>query len=257
MPTRRCRPIRRSNGISRACLTACRAGARWPSIPATGCFEGTATRTLDGVVIGRVGLWNPEGWFGVEVGWKLARHAWGQGYATEAATAAITWGFDDLGVDRLISVINPENSASLSVAAARHDEVPRRRPRGASRDHHMRMTMSAAPERRNIHSVTPFTTRRSRDGFTGDGSRRGLVLWGTIRSTRPGLVGASCVVFVAVRRAGSTGSGVRSSGVGATLPSPSAFLRHIACPTMRLPRNLRMGFCWMRSANSGRSVVVA
>ena len=47
--------------------------------------------------------------------------------------------------------------------------------------------------------VTPFTTRRSHDGFTGDGSRRGLVLWGTIRSTRPVLVGASCVVFVAVR----------------------------------------------------------
>src|SRR6478609_391042 len=73
-------------------------------------------RKSDGAVLGRVGLWNPEGWFGVEVGWKLARHAWGQGYATEAATAAITWGFDHLGVDRLISVINPENSASLSVA---------------------------------------------------------------------------------------------------------------------------------------------
>jgi hypothetical protein len=54
-------------------------------------------------------------------------------------------------------------------------------------------------------------------------------------------------------RPGSTGFGVRSSGVGATLPSPSAFRRHIACPTMRLPRNLRTGFCWMRSASSGRS----
>ena len=73
-------------------------------------------RKSDGVVIGRVGLWNPEGWFGVEVGWKLARHAWGQGYATEAATAAITWAFDHLGVDQLISVINPENTASLKVA---------------------------------------------------------------------------------------------------------------------------------------------
>ena len=71
---------------------------------------------VGGVVIGRVGLWNPEGWFGVEVGWKLARHAWGQGYATEAATAAITWAFDHLDFDQLISVINPENAASLRVA---------------------------------------------------------------------------------------------------------------------------------------------
>lgn len=73
-------------------------------------------RKSDGVVIGRVGLWNPEGWFGVEVGWKLARHAWGQGYATEAATAAITWAFDQLDYDRLISVINPDNAASIRVA---------------------------------------------------------------------------------------------------------------------------------------------
>jgi RimJ/RimL family protein N-acetyltransferase len=70
-------------------------------------------RKSDGVVIGRVGLWNPEGWFGVEVGWKLARHAWGQGYATEAATAAISWAFDQLDCDRLISVINPDNAASI------------------------------------------------------------------------------------------------------------------------------------------------
>ena len=105
--------------------------------------------------------------------------------------------------------------------------------------------------------VTPFTTRRSHDGFTGDGSRRGLVLWGTIRSTRPVLVGASCVVFVAVRESWFDWVWCEELRFGATLPSPSAFLRHIACPTMRLPRNLRMGFCWMRSANSGRSVVVA
>ena len=52
----------------------------------------------------------------VEVGWKLAREAWGQGYATEAAKAAITWVFDHLDCDRLISVINPDNSASLRVA---------------------------------------------------------------------------------------------------------------------------------------------
>ena len=34
-------------------------------------------RKADGVLLGRVGLWNPEGWPGLEVGWKLARDAWG------------------------------------------------------------------------------------------------------------------------------------------------------------------------------------
>jgi RimJ/RimL family protein N-acetyltransferase len=39
--------------------------------------------------IGRLGPWYPEGWPGPEVGWGLARAAWGKGYATEGAAAAI------------------------------------------------------------------------------------------------------------------------------------------------------------------------
>ncbi len=73
-------------------------------------------RRADGRLIGRAGLWNPEGWFGVEVGWKLDRDAWGQGYATEAAWAAVEWAWRSLDVDRLISAIDPANAASLAVA---------------------------------------------------------------------------------------------------------------------------------------------
>ncbi len=36
-----------------------------------------------GRMIGRIGFLNPEGWPGFEIGWTLARHAWGKGYATE------------------------------------------------------------------------------------------------------------------------------------------------------------------------------
>jgi Acetyltransferase (GNAT) domain len=36
-------------------------------------------RRGDGRTIGRAGLWNPEGWFGVEVGWRLDRDAWAGG----------------------------------------------------------------------------------------------------------------------------------------------------------------------------------
>ncbi len=73
-------------------------------------------RRSDGRLIGRAGLWNPEGWFGVEVGWRLARDVWGQGYATEAARASVAWAWSSLDVARLISVVNPENVASMAVA---------------------------------------------------------------------------------------------------------------------------------------------
>ena len=74
-------------------------------------------RREDGRMIGRAGLWNPEGWFGVEVGWKLDRDVWGNGYATEAAAASLAWAWRELDVDRVLSVIAPENDASLRVAA--------------------------------------------------------------------------------------------------------------------------------------------
>lgn len=70
----------------------------------------------DGVLLGRCGLWNPEGWPGLEVGWKLARHAWGQGYATEAAGAAMSWAWTVLDAERLISIIHPDNAPSIRVA---------------------------------------------------------------------------------------------------------------------------------------------
>lgn len=73
-------------------------------------------RKSDGAVIGRVGLINPEGWPGLEVGWTLGKAYWGQGYATEAARAAMTFGFLTQDVDRLISLIDPENKASQAVA---------------------------------------------------------------------------------------------------------------------------------------------
>lgn len=73
-------------------------------------------RKEDGASIGRAGLWNPPGWPGLEVGWKLAREAWGHGYATEAGQAAIEWTWRTLDAAELISVIQPDNAASIRVA---------------------------------------------------------------------------------------------------------------------------------------------
>jgi RimJ/RimL family protein N-acetyltransferase len=51
----------------------------------------------------------------VEVGWRLARSAWGRGYATEAARASIVFGFRDAGLDEIVSFTNVANARSRAV----------------------------------------------------------------------------------------------------------------------------------------------
>lgn len=52
----------------------------------------------------------------VEVGWRLDRPFWGNGYATEAARAVRDWARSERGVGHLISLIVPDNLASQRVA---------------------------------------------------------------------------------------------------------------------------------------------
>jgi RimJ/RimL family protein N-acetyltransferase len=66
--------------------------------------------------VGRLGPWQPEGWPGTEVGWSLAREAWGKGYATEGAIAAMDWAVDTLGWTDIIHTIDPANASSKRVA---------------------------------------------------------------------------------------------------------------------------------------------
>ena len=73
-----------------------------------------------GAFIGRIGLlyhedW-PEGEHKTEVGWLLDRSFWGRGLATEGAVASVRFGFEKLGLERIISIIRPENAASRQVA---------------------------------------------------------------------------------------------------------------------------------------------
>jgi RimJ/RimL family protein N-acetyltransferase len=51
----------------------------------------------------------------VEVGWRLASDVWGRGLATEGARAGVDWGFDGLGLDRIISIIDPASGEGLRV----------------------------------------------------------------------------------------------------------------------------------------------
>jgi RimJ/RimL family protein N-acetyltransferase len=69
--------------------------------------------------IGFVGLARPsfEEHFtpAVEVGWRLAREYWGHGYATEAGRAALAYGFDDLGLEEIVSFTSRLNAPSWRV----------------------------------------------------------------------------------------------------------------------------------------------
>lgn len=69
-----------------------------------------------GSFAGYVGFWNPDGWPGLELGWTLHRSFWGQGYATEGAQVALEYAFTHLDQPHMISLIRPQNEASIRVA---------------------------------------------------------------------------------------------------------------------------------------------
>ena len=73
-------------------------------------------RRADGEPLGRLGLWHPETWPDVEIGWRFYRSAWGHGYATEAARAALGWVWTTQPFDHLISLIVAENAPSQRLA---------------------------------------------------------------------------------------------------------------------------------------------
>jgi RimJ/RimL family protein N-acetyltransferase len=69
--------------------------------------------------IGFVGLNPVDGDFpfgpAVEVGWRLARSFWHNGYATEAAVASVVFGFESLSLDEIVSMTVPANLRSRAV----------------------------------------------------------------------------------------------------------------------------------------------
>jgi ribosomal-protein-alanine N-acetyltransferase len=66
-------------------------------------------------VVGNVIL-RPAGFdAGIEVGYHIAHAAWGLGHATEAARAALQYGFEVIGLTRIVAAVALRNSASLRV----------------------------------------------------------------------------------------------------------------------------------------------
>jgi RimJ/RimL family protein N-acetyltransferase len=79
-----------------------------------------------GDFLGAIGFSAPEGWPGFELAWTLARLWWGHGYATEGAREALAYAFYVLAEDRVISLIAPENRASIRVAERIGERLERR-----------------------------------------------------------------------------------------------------------------------------------
>lgn len=90
-----------------------KAQAHWRS---KGYGKFAVEEKVSGLMVGRVGPTlhgdEPE----IELGWAMARAAWGRGYATEAACTCADWMFRTLALDEIVSFIDPANTASIRVA---------------------------------------------------------------------------------------------------------------------------------------------
>jgi RimJ/RimL family protein N-acetyltransferase len=74
----------------------------------------TARRTANGAFVGWFCLW-PEGEGVAELGYRLRRMEWGQGLASEGASALVGWGFASGGYDKIIAGTMAGNHASRRV----------------------------------------------------------------------------------------------------------------------------------------------
>lgn len=66
--------------------------------------------------MGAIGLWYPEGWPEIELGYWVVRSMQGKGYAKEAAVKARDFAFETLGLETLVSYVHPDNEPSKRLA---------------------------------------------------------------------------------------------------------------------------------------------
>lgn len=87
----------------------------YPDFETVGYGRWASVLRTTGEVIGFCGLKYLDDLEEVDVGFRYFPEHWGQGYATEAGAASIAFGFDVLGLERIIALVLPENAASIRV----------------------------------------------------------------------------------------------------------------------------------------------
>jgi ribosomal-protein-alanine N-acetyltransferase len=68
-----------------------------------------------GQLMGRSGLQYLPETDEVEVDFLLGRAHWGKGFATEAGRASVRYGFEEVGVESIVGIVHPDNTASRRV----------------------------------------------------------------------------------------------------------------------------------------------
>jgi RimJ/RimL family protein N-acetyltransferase len=121
-----------------------------------------------GRFLGRTGLKHWPQFEETEVGWILARDAWGNGYATEAARACIDWGFSQFEMPYLTAMIGSGNAPSVAVAE-RLGFVPLREDRllGEPVVVHALRRDDAGPPNRRRSPARPRPRRPGGGGWAG------------------------------------------------------------------------------------------
>ena len=72
-------------------------------------------RRDSGAYVGEVGIYEPDGYPGPELGWFVIPEAEGKGYAAEAAREVMIWARHNFGWDRLTNIIDPANQRSIAL----------------------------------------------------------------------------------------------------------------------------------------------
>ena len=81
-----------------------------------GCGGWSVRRRGSDEVIGTTGIQYPVGRPDMEIGWAFRADSWGQGYAGEAAAAALAYAFEHTAAPRIIARIAPGNAGSIALA---------------------------------------------------------------------------------------------------------------------------------------------